>query len=251
MPELEGKTVLITGSGSLGGIGADTALLFAQHGAEVLVSGRHTERGQRVVETILQAGGTARFLLADLANLDDVARLADEAGDVDVLVNNAAGYKLESSLKLTAEDFSLMYDTIVRAAFFLVQKLAPRMVARRSGSIVNVSSTAASVALPGGMSLYGSAKAAMDSLTRYWAAEFAEGNVRVNAVAVGPTSTDNVTAAMKSLGPGVIEGMAASIPLGRWASPREISQIILFLASERSSFATGGVFAADGGKVAV
>jgi NAD(P)-dependent dehydrogenase (short-subunit alcohol dehydrogenase family) len=87
--------------------------------------------------------------------------------------------------------------------------------------------------------------------SRYWAAEFAEGNVRVNAVAVGPTSTDNVTAAMKSLGPGVIEGMAASIPLGRWASPREISQIILFLASERSSFATGGVFAADGGKVAV
>lgn len=203
MPELEGKTVLITGSGSLGGIGADTALLFAQQGAEVLVSGRDTERGQRVVETIVQAGGTARFLLADLANLGDVARLA------------------------------------------------PRMVARRSGSIVNVSSTAASVALPGGMSLYGSAKAAMDSLTRYWAAEFAESNVRVNAVAVGPTSTDNVTAAMKSLGPGVIEGMAASIPLGRWASPREISQIILFLASERSSFATGGVFAADGGKVAV
>jgi NAD(P)-dependent dehydrogenase (short-subunit alcohol dehydrogenase family) len=227
MPELEGKTVLITGSGSLGGIGADTALLFAQQGAEVLVSGRHTERGQRVVETILQAGGTARFLLADLAN------------------------KLESSLRLTAEDFSLMYDTIVRAAFFLVQKLAPRMAARRLGSIVNVSSTAASVALPGGMSLYGSAKAALDSLTRYWAAEFAESNVRVNAVAVGPTSTDNVTAAMKSLGSGVIEGMAASIPLGRWASPREISQIILFLASERSSFATGGVFAADGGKVAV
>jgi len=203
------------------------------------------------VDTILRAGGTARFLLADLANLDDVSRLADEAGEVDVLVNNAAGYKLESSLRLTAEDFSLMYDTIVRAAFFLVQKVAPRMVARGSGSIVNVSSTAASVALPGGMSLYGSAKAAMDSLTRYWAAEFAESNVRVNAVAVGPTSTDNVTAAMKSLGPGVIEGMAASIPLGRWASPREISQIILFLASERSSFATGGVFAADGGKVAI
>ena len=180
-----------------------------------------------------------------------MARLADEAGEVDVLVNNAAGYKLESCLKLTAEDFSLMYDTIVRAAFFIVQKRAPGMVARRSGSIVNVSSTAASVALPGGMSLYGSAKAAMDSLTRYWAAEFAQSNVRVNAIAVGPTSTDNVTAAMKSLGPGVIEGMAASIPLGRWASPREISEFILFLASERSSFATGGVFAADGGKVAV
>jgi len=91
MPELEGKTVLVTGSGSLGGIGADTALLFAQQGAEVLVSGRHTERGQQVVDAILRAGGTARFLLADLANLDDVSRLAGEAGEVDVLVNNAAG----------------------------------------------------------------------------------------------------------------------------------------------------------------
>jgi NAD(P)-dependent dehydrogenase (short-subunit alcohol dehydrogenase family) len=251
MPELEGKTALITGSGSLGGIGADTALLFAEEGAEVVVSGRHAERGQRVVDTILQAGGKARFLLADLANLDDVAALAEKAGEVDILVNNAAGYSLGPVLKLTAEDFSLMYDTIVRAPFFLVQKLAPGMVARRSGSIVNVSSTAATVALPAGASLYGSAKAALESLTRYWAAELAESNVRANAVAVGPTSTDNVLATMKSLGPGVIDGMAASIPLGRWASPREISQVILFLASERSSFATGGVFAADGGKVAV
>jgi NAD(P)-dependent dehydrogenase (short-subunit alcohol dehydrogenase family) len=91
----------------------------------------------------------------------------------------------------------------------------------------------------------------MESLTRYWAAEFAESNVRANAVSVGPTSTDNVLATMRSLGPGVVEGMAASVPLGRWASPREISQVILFLAGARSSFATGGVFAADGGRVAV
>jgi NAD(P)-dependent dehydrogenase (short-subunit alcohol dehydrogenase family) len=177
--------------------------------------------------------------------------LGDEAGDVDVLVNNAAGYNLGSSLTLTADDFSLMYDSMVRAPYFLVQKLAPKMIARRSGSIVNVSSTAGSVAIPGGMSLYGSSKAALESLTRYWAAEFAESNVRVNAVAVGPTSSDNVVATMSSLGPGVLEGMAASIPMGRWATVREISQVVLFLASERSSFATGGVFAADGGKVAV
>jgi NAD(P)-dependent dehydrogenase (short-subunit alcohol dehydrogenase family) len=251
MSELAGKTALITGSGSLGGLGADTALLFAQEGAEVLVSGRHAERGQRVVDAILHAGGKARFLLADLTNLDDVARLAEEAGEVDVLVNNAAAVNLGSTLKLTAEDFSLMYDTIVRAPFFLVQELAPGMIARRSGSIVNVSSAAATVALLPGGSLYGSAKAALESLTRYWAAEFAESNVRANAVSVGPTSTDNVLATMKSLGPGVVEGMAASVPLGRWASPREISQVILFLAGERASFATGGVFAADGGKVAV
>ncbi|MDT7644034.1 MAG: hypothetical protein QOC75_1034, partial [Pseudonocardiales bacterium] len=84
MPELEGKKVLITGAGALGGLGADTAQLFAQEGAEVLVTGRHTERGQQVVDSIAAAGGTARFLLADLRDLDDVAQLADEAGEVDV-----------------------------------------------------------------------------------------------------------------------------------------------------------------------
>jgi len=251
MPELEGKKVLITGAGSLGGLGAVTAQLFAQEGAEVLVAGRHTARGQEVVDTIVADGGTARFLLADLRDLDDVAQLADEAGEVDVLVNNAAGYNVESTLKLTADDYSLMFESIVRAPFFLVQKLAPGMLARRSGSIVNVSSTAASVALPGGVSLYGAAKAALDSLTRYWAAEFAESNVRVNSVAVGPTSTDNITKTFSAMGPGVLEAMAASIPLGRWAEPSEIAQVLLFLASERSSFATGGVFPADGGKVAV
>jgi NAD(P)-dependent dehydrogenase (short-subunit alcohol dehydrogenase family) len=247
MPELEGKKVLITGAGSLGGLGADTAQLFAQEGAEVLVTGRHTERGQQVVKTILQAGGTARFLLADLRKLDDVAQLADEAGEVDVLVNNAAAFNLES----TAEDFSLIYDTNVRAPFFLVQKLAPGMLARRSGSIVSVSSTAASVALPGGMAIYGSSKSALESLTRYWAIEFANSNVRVNAVSAGPISTANPMATWEAMGPGVIEGMAASIPLGRWASPREMSQIILFLASERSSFVTGSIFDGGGGRSAV
>jgi NAD(P)-dependent dehydrogenase (short-subunit alcohol dehydrogenase family) len=251
MSELDGKTVLITGAGSLGGLGADTAQLFAEEGAEVLVTGRDTERGQLVVDSIVQAGGTARFLLADLTNLDEVARLADEAGDVDILVNNAAGYNLGSTLELNPDDFSLMMDTNVRAPFFLVQKLAPGMLARRSGSIVNVSSTVASVAIPGGMSLYGTSKAALDALTRYWAAEFAESNVRVNSIAVGPTTTENVTTMMNSIDPGMMDGLASLIPLRRWASSREISQCILFLASERSSFATGGVFAADGGKVAI
>jgi NAD(P)-dependent dehydrogenase (short-subunit alcohol dehydrogenase family) len=101
------------------------------------------------------------------------------------------------------------------------------------------------------MSLYGSCKAALESLTRYWAADFAEHNVRANAVAVGPTTSENVVTTMSTLGPGMLDAMAASIPMGRWATPREISQVILFLASERSSFATGGVFANDGGKVAV
>jgi NAD(P)-dependent dehydrogenase (short-subunit alcohol dehydrogenase family) len=249
--ELDGKQVLITGAGSLGGIGADAAALFAEEGAEVLVSGRQAERGEQVVDGILRAGGKARFLLADLANLDDVARLADAAGDIDVLVNNAAGYRLESSLKLTPEDFAMMYDTNVRAPFFLVQKVAPRMLARRSGSIVNVSTMSASIGQQGGMSLYGSSKSSLESLTRYWAAEFAADNVRVNAVALGPTSSDNVTATMNSLGPGVVQNLLSSIPLGRWASTREVSRILLFLASERSSFITGSVLAADGGRTAV
>lgn len=122
--ELENKTVLITGAGSQGGIGADAAELLAEEGARVLVTGRHRERGEQVVKTITAAGGNARFLLADLSKLDDVHRLADEAGEVDVLVNNAAAYALGSSLELTAENYTAMYDTNVRAPFLLVQRLA-------------------------------------------------------------------------------------------------------------------------------
>ncbi|WP_326642659.1 SDR family oxidoreductase [Nonomuraea fuscirosea] len=239
--ELENKTVLITGAGSQGGIGADAAELLAEEGARVLVTGRHRERGEQVVKTITAAGGNARFLLADLSKLDDVHRLADEAGEVDVLVNNAAAYALGSSLELTAENYTAMYDTNVRAPFLLVQRLAPAMIARGSGSIINISTIAARGSMPG-MSLYGSTKGAIESLTRSWAAEFAPYNVRVNALAPGTINTDNVSAVMGE----AWHELEKANPTKRIGRPREISQAVLFLASDRSSYVSGSVMTVDG-----
>ncbi|MGW4076838.1 SDR family NAD(P)-dependent oxidoreductase [Streptomyces asiaticus] len=245
--ELENKTVLITGAGSQGGIGADTAELLAEEGAQVLVTGRHRERGEQVVKSITAAGGNARFLLADLSSLDDVHRLADEAGEVDVLVNNAGVYTpLGSSLELTVENYTMMFDTNVRAPFLLVQRLAPGMIARGSGSIISIGSVAARGSMPG-MSLYGATKAAIESLTRSWAAEFAQSNVRVNTVAPGTINSDNVSAVLGEDRP----EFEQANPTRRNGSPREISQAVLFLASDRSSYVNGSVMTVDGAFSAV
>jgi NAD(P)-dependent dehydrogenase (short-subunit alcohol dehydrogenase family) len=239
--ELEGKTVLITGAGAFGGIGADTAALLASEGARVIISGRNQERGEKVAESIVKAGGNASFALADLSNLDDVSRLADEVGDVDVLVNNAAAYTLAGTLELTPDDFDEMFATNVKAPFFLIQHLAPAMRSRGSGSIINISTFAVKLALAG-MSLYASTKGAMETLTRYWAVEFAGTGVRANAVAPGTISSENVSAVM---GDG-FETLRRAQPAKRIGKPREISEAVLFLASDRSSYVNGTVIPVDG-----
>src|SRR5436309_2198930 len=151
-----GKTVLITGAGAQGGIGAATAQAFARDGATVLITGRNRERGEEVVADIRAAGGEARFILADLSDSADVDRLIKDAGDVDVLVNNAASYRdsvkpsLDQDLAANAES----WDVNVRAAFALTTSFARGMATRGGGAVVNISSIAGSRHMPD-MSTYG------------------------------------------------------------------------------------------------
>lgn len=242
--DLENKTAVVTGATS--GIGREIAKQLAAAGAKVIVTGRDVERGARTVAEIEADGGRARFIEADLGDFDSIARLADEVGEVDVLVNNAGTFAFAPTPDQDLESFQAMFDINVRAPYFLTAALAPRMAANGGGSIVNVSTMAAAVGLPGG-SAYGATKASLESLTRSWAAEFAGGDVRVNTIAPGPTQTEGVSG-MSDEEVGFVTGVTA---LKRLAEPREIAELVVFLASPRSSYVTGATIAADGGATAV
>lgn len=242
--EFSNRIVLVTGSTS--GIGADAAKLFASEGADVIVTGRRPQLGERIVHEIRDAGGQARYINADLTDRDAVRRVAQEAGDVDVLVNNAAFFARGPTVEQDADSFDLAFESNVRAPYFLTALLAPRMLAKGRGSIVNVSTMAAKLGMLG-LSVYGATKAALESLTRTWAAEFAGSGVRVNSVSPGPTSTPRVIATWGSS----LDDLARTTLLSRPAAPTEIAQAILFLASDRSSYITGATLAVDGGRTAV
>lgn len=242
---LEGKTALVTGATS--GIGRAIALELARDGAEVIVSGRDPTRGAETVAAIQADGGTARFIAADLGDLESVANLAQAAGDVDVLVNNAGTGAFMPTTAQDVASFEAMFDVNVRGTFFLTAALAPKIATRGGGSIVNITTMAAQIGKPYAAA-YGASKAAVAALTRTWAAEFAPDNVRVNAVSPGPTTTEGTTQLM---GPDGIAQEATTVPLSRPASAEEIARVVAFVASPRASYVTGAIIAADGGRTAV
>jgi NAD(P)-dependent dehydrogenase (short-subunit alcohol dehydrogenase family) len=241
--ELQGKKALVTGATS--GIGRAIALKLAEAGAPVYATGRRAEHGKQTVELIERAGGTGHFVVADVANLDDVRRLAAEVGEVDVLVNNAGVFPSSPTPEQSRHDYDQIFDVNVRATYFLTAALVPAMVARKKGAIVNVSSMAGQIGTPES-SVYNASKAAMDALTRSWAVEFGAAGVRVNSVAPGLIRTDM---AVDMLGE-IFEPVSQSTPLARAGEPEEVAEAVAFLASDRAGYITGAVLLADGGYVA-
>src|SRR5437660_5048041 len=189
-------TALITGGTS--GIGRATANKLAQLGIHVLVVGRNVERGEKTVAEIRAGGGKADFISSDLrdaASAREVARRAVELGNghVDILINNAGMFPFGPTHETTEEAFDNVYSLNVKAPYFLVAELAPLMAKIGKGVIVNVSTMVADYGVSG-MSLYGSSKAAINLLTKAWAAEYGPSGVRVNAVSPGPTRTEGTEA---------------------------------------------------------
>ena len=242
------STALVTGGTS--GIGRATAKKLAQLGIHVLVVGRSEERGRETVNEIRAAGGKADFISSDLRDAASARDLAKRAiklgnGNIDILINNAGIYPFGPTHEMTEQQFDRVFSLNVKVPYFLVAELAPLMAKRGKGAIVNLSTMVADYGAPG-MSLYGSSKAAINLLTKTWAAEYGPSGVRVNAVSPGPTRTEGTDA----MGEGLAQ-LAAQGPAGRPATADEIAEAIVFLATDRASFVYGAKLAVDGGRTAI
>lgn len=244
---LQGKRALITGSTS--NIGRAIAEAFAAEGAHVIVSGRDTARGEEVVAGIRAKGGRADFARADLDGSPQASRaLAEQAeallGDgIEILVNNAGIYPPGTTVTTDDETFDKVYAVNVKAPFFLTQEIAPQMAASGGGTIINLGSWVARLAVPVG-ALYASTKGAMETLTRAWAAEFGPQGVRVNAVSPGVI----LEPAPGETHPG--EVMMNGTPAGRLGKPQYIADAVVYLASDEASYLHGTVLDVDGGRTA-
>ena len=241
--DLKDKRALITGGTS--GMGIGTARSMAEKGATVIISGRDETRGTGAAEEIRASGHDAQFIAADLSELSEVHRVAEEAGEIDVLVNLAGVAAMGATADIDEAAFDSQFLLNVKVPFFLVKALAPKIAARGGGSIISVSTMVARYGQPG-LGAYGASRAAIELLTKGWAAEFGSQNIRVNAVAPGPTLTPALEPRLA-----MAEEFAKQIPLGRVAEVHELSDVITFLATPAAGYINGAVIPVDGGRSAV
>jgi len=243
----EGKVVLVTGA--LTGIGRATAIIFAQEGAHIVVSGRRDKQGQELVAELQGLGAEAIFVRTDVREDEDVRNLVDQTvkrfGRLDIAVNNAGTEGTPGPVtEQTAETYSATFDTNV----LLSMKHELRvMLSQRSGSIVNVSSAYGSVGAAGA-SVYVASKHAIEGLTKSAALEVAGTGVRVNVVAPGTTDTGMLTRFTST--DENKSALVSTVPVKRLAKPDEIAHVIAFVASEDASYMTGASIPVDGGMIA-
>ena len=255
MTRIDGRTAVVTGSGN--GIGRAIASALAAAGAQVVVSDVLAEDGQRTVEEITEAGGSATFVAADVAVAEQAAALiaaaVDRFGGLDVLVNNAGvGGGQQRLHEVDPEDFDRVIDVNLRGTFLCTKYALPHFLASGDGRIVNIASTYGLIGAPKAPA-YCASKGAIINLTRQLAVDYGPDGVRVNAICPGYIDTGlgrrgpTMSAEEFAAATAVREKAAGMQPLGRQAQPAEVAAVALFLASDASSFMTGSIVPVDGG----
>ena len=242
--------VLITGA--LTGIGRATAVAFAKEEARVVVSGRHEEAGQTLAAELRALGTEAVFLLADVRFETEVRMLVEHTvarfGRIDVAVNNAGTEGLLAPIvDQSTDNYEATFATNVLGTLLSIKHEMRVMLTQGSGSIINLSSIAGQVGMPGA-SVYVASKHAVEGLTKTAALEGAAAGVRVNAVAPGPVATEMFERFVGS--EEAKAGLLSTIPAKRAATAEEIAETIMFLASNKARYLTGQCLAVDGGYTA-
>ena len=246
--DLDGKVAIITGGGT--GIGAATALLFAQHGADVDIAARTLDDLERTAATIEQRTDRRCVIVPTDVKVEDqdialVDTTISELGRVDILVNNAGGTRMGPLASLPTKGWDASFDLNVRSAYLCTREAGRHMIDQGSGAIVNISSDAGIHGVKGGAH-YASSKAALQMFTTVTAAEWGRYGIRANCIAVGAVASERAQAAWKVAQ--IDEAsMGQHVPLGRTGRPVEVANAILFFASDAASFITGQTLAVDGG----
>jgi len=243
----EGKVALVTGGTS--GIGKATAIAFARGGAKVVLSGRREKEGAQVVAEIKKLGGNAAFVRADIAKDSDVKGMVkftvDKFGKIDIAFNNA-GVEWVGPLDQASEaEYRRVFDTNVWGVLNSMRQEIPVMLKNGGGIIVNTSSVAGHVGFPQ-VSVYIASKHAVEGLTKSVALEFAKQNIRINAVAPGPITTEMWDRFDREAKDQII----ATIPVGSVGTAEQIAAAVLYLSSDAAKFTTGTSLVVDGGYIA-
>lgn len=244
MGRLQDKVAIITGGTS--GMGRDTAYVFAEEGAKVVITGRNEDRAKAVVEEIEKNGGEAFYVIADMTNRDNLQQIVDKTiekfGTVDILFNNAGLLSVTPTLDIGLEEWDNALQVNVTSALMLAQMVAPIMKEKGKGVIINTGSVAGTSARWGPVA-YATSKHAMNGLTKALARELGP-EIRVNAILPGAILTAMLDSAG---GEEAMEPMKQMSPLKRIGQGREIGTVALFFATDDSSFITGQLLRVDGG----
>lgn len=243
---LQGKVAIITGAGQ--GIGRGIAKVFADECAQVVVATRTQKNGQETVDEITRSGGTAILCQVDIGNPDEikkaVATTVQEFGRVDIMVHNAASFRMGAIENLSEDDMEEVFSVNLKACFRLSAACIPHFRKQGGGRLLFTSSvTGPRVAMPG-VSYYGASKGGINAFIRIAALELARANITVNGVEPGYIRTAAIELLTDAEG---MQGMAKYIPVGYIGEPEDIAYTMLFLAGDEARYITGQTIVVDGG----